>query len=94
MATPEMNSAGYQSYAKNKELHYSEARSTVRGSFMKSTSSSNFGTKIKTQEDPNDEISAIDQFNNMIKETMLHNLSVPRDEKNLEAISESNSQTQ
>lgn len=62
MTDPDNHSTGYQSYLRNKELHLSEARAALRGSFMKSASSSNFGTKIRTQEDPNCEVSGLEKF--------------------------------
>jgi hypothetical protein len=51
MESQDARSVGYESYWKNKELHHSDNRSMVRGSFLKSTSSSNLATKMRTHED-------------------------------------------
>lgn len=82
MTDPDNHSVGYQSYLRNKELHLSEARGALRGSFMKSASSSNFGTKIRTQEDPNDEVSGIERFKFETLDSVLPTLVVsPVDRK-------------
>lgn len=48
-------SACYESYEKNKELHFTDKRGMVRGSFVKSASSSRLASKGgRTQEDATD----------------------------------------
>lgn len=88
MTDSDTRSAGYQSYLKNKELHLSEARSTVRGSFMKSASSSNFATKIRTQEDPNDEANRDQKYTLEVTDSILPTYIISAAERKSEAVSE------